>query len=76
MTRYREREHCDGCNRLLPVNDMTEVAKLECRQTYSSPAEYSDVLVCDDCFSGDGPDEDYERAERSEAWQRRGGGGL
>jgi hypothetical protein len=33
--------------------------------------------VCDDCLEDDDPErEAYERAERSEAWQRRGGGGL
>lgn len=58
----KHREHCDGCNRLLPVNHMTAVAKLTARQTYSSPAEYDDVFVCDECLEEDQRDPDYERA--------------
>lgn len=68
--------HCHACNRLFPQEEMHQADVLTARQTFSSPAEYDEVDVCDDCFRRDGPDEDYERAQASEEWERRGGGGL
>jgi hypothetical protein len=68
--------HCHSCRRLLPAEEMHHAEVLTARQTHWSPAEYDGVDICEDCFTGDGPDEDYERAERSDEWERRGGGGL
>lgn len=70
------RDTCDGCGRLFHLNDLYPRWKLTARQTFSSPAEYDDVLICEACLSADERDEDYERAEQSEEWQARGGGGL
>lgn len=56
------REHCDGCRKLLPVSTMTAVCKQVAKRTHSSPAEYEDVMVCDDCLREDERDPDYERA--------------
>jgi hypothetical protein len=58
------REHCHVCNRLHHVAQMHEVQVRVAEQTHWSPAEYDDALVCSDCFNGDGPDEDYERANQ------------
>lgn len=70
------REHCHVCNRLFPVSEMHQAYIETARQTRWSPAEADEVLICEECFTQDGPDEDYDRAERSDEWQRRGGGGL
>lgn len=71
-----DREPCHCCRRTFAVSEMHQASVETAKQTHWSPAEADEVLVCADCFEGDGPDEAYERAERSEAWQRRGGGGL
>lgn len=73
---YRDIEACAVCDKDKPVNELTEVVVLTARQTHSSPAEYDDILVCDSCLEADRHDPDYERAQLSMAWQRRGGGGL
>jgi hypothetical protein len=71
-----DRESCHCCERVCAVSEMHQAYVETARQTHWSPAEADEVLVCEDCFTSDGPDEAYERAERSEAWQWRGGGGL
>lgn len=38
------------------------VPVLERRATYSSPAEYADVLICSACLESPAPDDAYERA--------------
>lgn len=69
-----ERAQCVSCNGLHPVALMHQVEVLACRQTHSSPAEYEDAWACDACFNGDGPDEDYERA--NQVWRETHGGEL
>ena len=53
---------CHSCRRPFPEGDMNTAEIQTARQTHWEPAEYDEVLVCDDCFNGDGPDEEYERA--------------
>jgi hypothetical protein len=62
---------CDRCFNLVPESEIVSVCVT--RITWGSPAEYSEI--CKECL-GPPREEDYERAEQSEAWQRRGGGGL
>jgi hypothetical protein len=59
---------CEGCGDRFPLHRLKEIETDE-----------GTVLVCESCIRHpeDDPDrEAYERAERSEEWQRRGGGGL
>jgi hypothetical protein len=67
---------CEKCGADVPEARIVEVCTA--KRTYSSPAEWSDW--CEGCarreFGDPECDEDYERAERSDAWEQRGGGGL
>ena len=62
---------CDKCGDLVAEKDIRSVCVA--RQTMSSPAEY--VEWCAPCC-GEDRDDAYERAERSNEWEKRGGGGL
>lgn len=72
-------EPCHSCHAMFPLHRLTEREVLTMKATSSSPAEYDVIFLCATCLDladQDGPDEAYERAERSEEWERRGGGGL
>jgi hypothetical protein len=75
--RYSLIEPCSVCGKDTHVSEMTEVVVQTAKQTYSSPAEYEARQVCAGCLRAeDERDPDYERAELSLRWERRGGGGL
>lgn len=59
--------NCEGCGDRFPLHRLMEIETDE-----------GAVLVCESCtrHPEDERDEAYERAERSDEWQRRGGGGL
>lgn len=71
-------EPCHSCHAKFPLRRLTERQVLTAKQTFSSPAEYETVYVCDTCqrHCAEDRDEAYERAQRSDEWERRGGGGL
>jgi hypothetical protein len=63
--------YCDKCGYIVAEKDIVPICIS--RQTWGEPAEYAEY--CKECIGQD-RDEDYERAQASDAWQRRGGGGL
>jgi hypothetical protein len=62
---------CEKCGNIVAEKNIVVIALPTTRNFPGSFEEW-----CRTCAKRDGCDEDYERAEASDAWQRRGGGGL
>lgn len=57
----KNRRYCIPCDKVVPARER------ECKACGADTDPWPE---------DDDRDEDYERAERSKAWERRGGGGL